>query len=151
MLDDLAARDGRDETGRPRAPRASDSVQGDSPTPLADRPLADREVPIELARTSDMVHAWLDGELPRSALRGIDAARHVEFWGRVDSELELRREVRAPVGFVERVMEALPAATPHTTAPWWSRQVVMNPLVVAAAAAGLLALGTALGAAMRMR
>ena len=46
-------------------------------------------------------------------------------------------------------MAALPETTPSLVSPWWHRPVEMNPVAVAAAAAGLLALGTALGASLR--
>jgi hypothetical protein len=152
MLDDLNAREGRDEAGRSRAPRTPDPAQGTNPAPSADRrPLVDREVPIELTGAPDMVHSWLDGELPQSALRGLETARHVEFWNRLDRDLEARRHVRAPLGFADRVMEALPTTVPRLETPWWTRSVSMNPVAVAAAAAGLLALGTAIGATMRVK
>jgi hypothetical protein len=46
-------------------------------------------------------------------------------------------------------MDALPAATPATATPWWSRPIAMSPIAVAAAATSLLALGAAIGASIR--
>jgi hypothetical protein len=111
--------------------------------------MADREVPIELSRTPDLVHAWLDGEIPESAVRGAEAVQHVEFWKQLDRELEVRREARAPADLVARIMTALPATAPQAAESWWNRPVSMNPVAVAAAAAGLLALGAAIGANLK--
>lgn len=146
MQDDLTSRDGREEANRSRA---AETPAGDPRRPTkasdVDR-LVDREVPIELTRMPDMVHAWLDGEAPESSVRG---ARHVEFWKRLDRDLEIRRHVMAPADMTERIMEALPTAAPRLAAPWWTRPVAMNPLAVAATAAGLIATGVAIGAALR--
>jgi hypothetical protein len=146
MHDELNARDERDQVNRSRAP---ESVPAGDGRAAESRPMADREVPIELTRTPDLVHAWLDGEVPESALRGAEAARHVEFWKHLGSDLEVRRQMAAPADLVERIMEAIPTAVPQASAPWWNRSVSMNPLAIAAAAAGLLALGAAIGTTVR--
>jgi hypothetical protein len=117
--------------------------------PIQAVPMADREVPIELARTPDMVHAWLDGELSLSAVRGPEWARHVEFWSQVDQDVEERRQIHAPAGLVERIMAALPEASPRLVTPWWGRRVTMNPVAMAILSAGLVALGAAIGATLR--
>jgi hypothetical protein len=145
MHDDLTARDGREDPNRSRAP------DGAEVNPSRPGRLSDREVPIELTRTPDQVHAWLDGELPESAVRGADSTRHVEFWKRMDRDLEVRRQAHAPADLTERIMAVLPMTTPRTSAPWWNRSVAMNPIAVAATAAGLLALGTAIGATIKGR
>jgi hypothetical protein len=152
MHDDLTAHDGREEVNRSRVPEPPKAGDIGSKRPAADGSrMADREVPIELTRTPDMVHAWLDGEIPESSVRGTEAVRHIEFWKHLDSDLETRRLMHAPVGLAERIMAALPATAPRAVAPWWHRPIEMNPLAVAAAAAGLLALGTAIGASMKVR
>jgi hypothetical protein len=145
MPDDLMSPDGREETNRPHAPQNRPAGARDSGR------LADREVPIELSRTPDRIHAWLDGELSESDVRGTESARHLAFWKRLDQDLEVRRMAQAPTDLTERIMAALPTAAPHTVAPWWNRPVEMNPVAVAAAAAGLLALGTAIGAGLHVR
>src|SRR5271165_4846690 len=147
MPDDMIAHEGREEPGRSRAPQTSNAR--DSRTGARDSGrVADREVPIELTRTPDRIHAWLDGELSESEVRSTESARHLEFWKRLDQDLEVRRLATAPADLTERIMAALPATAPHAAAPWWSRPVEMNPVAVAAAAAGLLALGTAIGATL---
>jgi hypothetical protein len=115
------------------------------------RRVSDREVPIGGgdAGTSDLVHAWLDGELPETAVAGPDAARQIEFWKRVDRDLEQRRYLQTPADLTQKIMDALPATTPATATPWWSRPIAMSPIAVAAAATSLLALGAAIGASIR--
>jgi len=151
MHDDLTEHAGRDEADRSRVPEPSTVGDiGSKRTGDASR-MADREVPIELTRTPDLVHAWLDGEIPESSVRGTDAVRHVAFWKALDSDLEGRRQMHAPLDLAERIMAALPATAPRALSPWWHRPIEMNPLAVAAAAAGLLALGTAIGASLKVR
>jgi hypothetical protein len=117
------------------------------------RRVSDREVPIGGTdggtRTSDLVHSWLDGEIDESAVAGAEGARQVEFWKRVDRDLESRRYMQTPAYVTQKIMDALPATTPATATPWWSRPIAMSPIAVAAAATSLLALGAAIGASIR--
>jgi hypothetical protein len=149
MHDDLSARDGRDDANQTRAPETPEAGQARPARARESGKLADREVPIELTRTPDLIHAWLDGELPEAGVRGTDAVRHVEFWKRLDRDLEVRRHAQAPTDLAERIMAALPATVPQVAAPWWTRSVEMNPVTVAAAAAGLLTIGAAIGATIK--
>lgn len=147
MLDDLSFHEAAGPSpARPAVPTTGETVAPNRAVPMADREVA---VPIELARTPDLVHAWLDGEAPAASVRGPEWARHVEFWSRVDGEIESQRQVHAPADLTARIMAALPEAGPLVATPWWSRTVAMNPLAIAAAAAGLLALGAAIGATLR--
>lgn len=151
MHDDLTEHAGRDEADRSRVPEPSTVGEiGSKRTGDASR-MADREVPIELTRTPDLVHAWLDGEIPESSVRGTEAVRHVAFWKQLDTDLVGRRQMHAPVDLTQRIMAALPATAPRAVAPWWGRPVEINPLAVAAAAAGLVALGTAIGMSIKGR
>ena len=110
------------------------------------RPLADREVPIQRETMSATVHGWLDGELPEAAVRSKGLDRQVELWKAVSADLEVRRRVATPAGAMERIMAALPQTTPTVITPWHTRPVEVTPVVAAAAGAGLLAVGVALGA-----
>ena len=49
----------------------NDGRKRERPANNADRPLADREVPLgpPTAAIADAVHAWLDGEVPESSVR----------------------------------------------------------------------------------
>jgi len=138
MFDNLNAHNGRDRARRIDA--SEQSVE----------PLTDREVPIGVSRTPAAVQAWLDGEADESAIAGTDT-RHVEFWARMNAETAHRRQVRTPVEVQQRIMAALPMAAPAAATPWYRKDITMNPAVAAAAAAGLLAVGAAVGAALRQR
>ena len=117
-----------------------------------ERPLADREVPLEPARPTaiaDAVHAWLDGEATESEARRAESNREVDFWKRLDEDLAARRRLRTPAHLQAQIMNALAQQTPQLTAPWWRRELVITPtsaimaaatLVVAAAAATVLVL-----------
>jgi hypothetical protein len=48
-------------------------------------------------------------------------------------------------------MAALPADVPQMALPWWKKSVQISPVVAIAAAAGLVALGAAIGNSMRIR
>src|SRR5580692_6971875 len=149
MHDDLSARDGAEDMNHPHAQEMPESGQARPSRARESGKLADREVPIELTRTPDLIHAWLDGELPESGVRGAEAGRIVEFWKRLDRDLEVRRHTHAPVDLTERIMEAIPATVPQAAAPWWSKPVELTPVTVAAAAAGLLTIGAAIGATIK--
>lgn len=110
------------------------------------RPLADREVPILRESMIAAVHGWLDGELPEAAVRSKGFDRQVELWKGISADLEVRRRVATPAGAMERIMAALPQTTPTVITPWHTRPVEVTPVVAAAAGAGLLAVGVALGA-----
>ena len=144
MHDDLNAPtpESRENNGEAKRPSSREPV----------RRVSDREVPIggtEGTHTSDLVHAWLDGELPETAVAGADATRQIEFWKRVDRDLEQRRYLVTPADLTQKIMDALPATAPATATPWWSRPIAMSPIAVAAAATSLLALGAAIGATIR--
>ncbi|HEU4641425.1 MAG TPA: hypothetical protein VFS44_03150 [Gemmatimonadaceae bacterium] len=127
----------------------------DQPTPASRefpvaRPIADREVPLTGRTTPENVHAWLDGELSETAARQGDAVRDVDFWLRIEREVQVRREMKTPVHVMERIMESLPASAPEST-PWWRRQLTVSPMIAIAATMGAVAVGAAIGAAAVLR
>jgi len=131
MLDRHNERDGRTERERPLRP--SDEVGN----------MREREVPLAPVATPDVINRWLDGELPEpSGLRG-DAARSVEFWRRIGEETDKRRRMATPAHLSEKIMASLPSlATPQkSVAPWYRKDLHMNPLMALAAAAALFTLG----------
>ncbi len=136
MLENSNPREQRDEGSRSKTPRE---------TPAA-RPVTDREVPLDGASLQPALHAWLDGELPESAVRRGDMVRDVEFWHRVNKETELRRSTRSPVHLEAAIMRALPDAMPALSEPWWRKSVAVTPATLAAAGAGLVVLGMAIQA-----
>ena len=132
MLDDLNPQGGRPQGSEPQRARA-------------ERQLTDREVPIDSARnrTPASIHAWLDGEVPESAVRTAETARDVEFWRRVTEETDKRRAMRTPAHLEAQIMAALPVEMADGSATWWQREVVVTPGKAAVAAASLLAVGAA--------
>jgi len=132
MLDDLNPQGGRGESQAPK--RARDERQ----------PLTDREVPLGQVRNMAPIHAWLDGELPESAVRTAESARDVDFWRKVTEETERRRAMKTPAYLEAQIMAALPTeTTADGVQTWWAREVTMTPATAAVAAASLLAVGAA--------
>lgn len=123
--------------------------EANGPAPQRERasnPRAEREVEVPIRRrtTPAAVHAWLDGDLPEAAVRRGDTARDVEFWNRLNSEIDVRRRMKTPAYVYDQIMEALPQTTPTVMTPWWRRPLGLTPMQAALAAAGLVALGAAL-------
>jgi hypothetical protein len=112
----------------------------------AARPPADREVPIE-GQTATTINAWLDGDVPESAVRRADTARDVDFWLRIEKEVEVRREMKTPVHVYQQIMQSLPEATPRTTA-WYERPLKESPVLAITAAAAAVAVGLVIGIAL---
>ena len=132
MQDDLFDRDRHGEGSRELPDRPAE--------PQA--PLADREVPLSPIAPSDVIHRWLDGELPEpTGVRG-DAARSVEFWRRIGEETARRRRVATPAYLPARIMAALPSpdAAPAVV-PWWKRNVQLTTSLAIALALAAFALG----------
>ena len=140
MLDNLNARDGGD-AGRERPRRASELSQ----------PLSDREVPLGGTTTSEMINSWLDGDSPEPAAVNAESGRQIDLWRRIEQESERRRHLVTPAHVKAQIMAALPADVPHVALPWWKKSIHVSPFVALAAAAGLVALGAAIGTSMRIR
>ena len=141
MMDNLNTHDDGAERASERAHRAPES-----------RPLADREVPLGRRTTPPAVHAWLDGELPESAVRRGEYVRDVEFWSEITRQASARREVRTPTHVQAAIMAALPQTAPALVSPWYRREFLISPLAALGAAVGLLALAAMVTAAiLRLR
>ena len=110
-----------------------------------ERPLADREVPLgpPSSAIADAVHSWLDGDLPESSVRRAEWSRDVDFWKRMNEDLERRRRMRTPAHVQGRIMEAIPQHAPQMVTPWWRRELVLTPSRALVAAATLLAAAVA--------
>ena len=131
----------------PREHRTSPATPKSREMPAA-RPVADREVPIARHQIPTAVQAWLDGDLPESAARHADAKGDVDFWLRVDREVQVRRERKTPAHLYQQIMDALPQDAPAMEASLWRRPITVSPAVALATAAGAFAVGVALGAAV---
>lgn len=128
---------------RPDSGRAPSRGAGEA------RPVSDREVPLSRQPTPAVVHAWLDGDVPESVVRQGDAARHVEFWHRINVEVEQRRDMRTPPYVMEHIMSALPQETPRVMAPWWGQTLTLSARSAILIGAGLVTLGVLLALAAR--
>ena len=140
MLDNHYERDGHGDAERQN--RGSES----------NAPLSDREVPLAPVATSDVIHRWLDGEIPEpQGMRG-DAARSVEFWRRIGEETERRRHMVTPAHLSENIMAAIAHATPQQAIalPWWKKSLNVSAATAVAVAAGLFLLGMLFMSALRV-
>lgn len=81
----------------------------------AERPVADREVPLpgmEAAdKPADAVQMWLDGEASEADARQSNDTT-VEFWARVAKDTDTMRQVKAPAHLTSNIMAALSAKAP---------------------------------------
>src|SRR5688572_15513950 len=142
MLDNLNARDDGGDAGRERPRRASEQAQ----------PLSDREVPLGgTTATSEMINSWLDGDTPEPVAVNAESARQVDLWRRIEEESQRRRHLVTPAHVKAQIMAALPADLPQMALPWWKKSIHVSPVMALAAAAGLIALGAAIGNSMRIR
>ena len=142
MLDNLNARDDGGDAGRERPRRASEQAQ----------PLSDREVPLGgTTATSEMINSWLDGDAPEPVAVNAESARQVDLWRRIEEESQRRRHLVTPAHVKAQIMAALPADLPQMALPWWKKSIHVSPVVAIAAAAGLVALGAAIGNSIRIR
>ena len=137
MLDNL---DPREHRTSPATPKSRD-------VPVT-RPITDREVPLARHQIPAAIQAWLDGDLPESAARHADAKGDVDFWRRIDREVQVHRELKTPAHVYQRIMDALPQGAPEMEASWWRRPITISPVVALATAAGAFTVGVALGAAV---
>jgi hypothetical protein len=117
----------------------------------ADRPVTDREVPLGGRDTTSMLHAWLDGELAESAVRTGDGARDVEFWLRMNREMQVRRQMTTPTHVIERIMDALPDSVPTITLPWYRKSLEVSPFLAIAAIAAAVAVGMLIASGLHTR
>jgi hypothetical protein len=98
-----------------------------------------------------MINSWLDGDSPEPAAVNAESGRQIDLWRRIEQESERRRHLVTPAHVKAQIMAALPADVPHVALPWWKKSIHVSPFVALAAAAGLVALGAAIGTSMRIR
>lgn len=140
MLDNMDMHD-REELNR------RDEVHG---RPAGERPLADREVPLNAhpaADSAETINQWLDGETSEEVALSADA-RQVQFWHAINAETGQRRRMKTPAHVMDAIMNALPEASADTVAdvsPQMTSRLSLSPAAAAAAAAGFTALGVLIG------
>lgn len=103
--------------------------------------MADREVPLNSHETSSAVHAWLDGEVPESAVKFGETAKDVEFWKKLNVEVDQRRQMRTPPYVYAQIMSALPDSAPSASASKWRKALRVTPMMAIAVGGGLVAAG----------
>jgi hypothetical protein len=140
------------ESQNPQEGADRSALGRDAGRPANGAPLADREVPLPGAEafgtTPAAVHAWLDGEASEADARLADA-RQVALWSRIETETAQRRRMTTPAYVQQRIMDALPQATPSmatatataATASQASGMIALSPVSAVLAAAGLIAAG----------
>jgi hypothetical protein len=82
----------------------------------AERPMADREVPLPGvsaadATTADVIQMWLDGDATEAVARQENNTA-VEFWMRVGTDVEPMRRAKAPAHLMANIMAAIPVKEP---------------------------------------
>jgi hypothetical protein len=92
------------------------------------------------------VHAWLDGELPESAVRKGDTAKDVEFWQMIGQETAQMRRLRTPAHVEALIMDALPQTAPPAVTPWHRREIVTTRRTAAVSAVVIVAVTAAVTA-----
>ena len=112
------------------------------------RPMADREVPLEGGRPALVVQQWLDGEATEAAARRADA-HDVDLWQRINEEAERRRRMTTPAPVLNRIMAAIPEAAPVEPVSFWKRPLGLNGTAAILVAAAILAVGVAIGTMFR--
>lgn len=146
MFDDLKTPDDRQTPegagypARGSVPRATD---GADPAMLPDR-----EVPLPGAAPS-LLHQWLDGDVSTPIFRATPGGNEaVDLWNKIHDEAETLRSRTTPLYVHKRIMDALPDDKYRMHQPWYRRPVMMNPALLAVAAAVLLALGAVIARAV---
>lgn len=126
-------------------------------TPVADRPMADREVPLPGIAAADgpalMINQWLDGEVSEADARRFDA-KQVQLWNMIAAETEQRRRTRMPSLVTANIMAAIADAQPEAqtvTAAATTASTAIEPrsalpmTMVMMLGAGLFAIGIVIG------
>ena len=149
MLDRHEAQDGRNDIGQENRDVAGDRSH-------ADRPLADREVPLPgLAGESEgevtVLQQWLDGDATEVDARRSDT-KQVDLWNRISAETDRRRRMATPAHLSAQIMAALPAIETQTTTATSAvthtepaRSVGLAPWMMIAVGAAFFALGIVVG------
>ena len=125
--------------------------------PVADRPLADREVPLPgMAAANEpalVIHQWLDGETSEAEARRADA-KQVDLWKMISTETEQRRRMTTPSYLAANIMAAIPdartetkmaTATATSTSTMVESRSALPMTMVLMLGAGLFAIGIVIG------
>ncbi|QJR36298.1 hypothetical protein [Gemmatimonas groenlandica] len=123
--------------------------------PVADRPVADREVPLPGMAAAEgpalVIHQWLDGETSEAEARRADA-KQVDLWKMISTETEQRRRMTTPAYVAANIMAAIPEARTETkvaTATATATSAMVEPkssnMMLMVVGVAMLALGVVIG------
>ena len=126
--------------------------------PVADRPVADREVPLPgtaaaVEGPALVIQQWLDGETSEAEARRADA-KQVDLWKMISAETDQRRRMTTPSYLAANIMAAIPEARTETkiaAATAVSATTMVEPrsalpmTMVLMLGAGLFAIGIVIG------
>ncbi len=124
---------------------------------VADRPVADREVPLPgMAAAGEpalVIHQWLDGETSEAEARRADA-KQVDLWKMISTETEQRRRMTTPAYVTANIMAAIPeartatkmaTATATSTSSMVESRSALPLTMVLMLGGGLVAIGIVIG------
>jgi hypothetical protein len=86
----------------------------------AERPVADREVPLPgvtaADATANVIQQWLDGEASEADARRADD-KAVEFWMKTSADTDRMRRMKTPSHVMASIMAAIPVKEPSAIKP----------------------------------
>ena len=123
--------------------------------PVADRPVADREVPLPGTAAAGepalVIHQWLDGETSEAEARRADA-KQVDLWKMISTETEQRRRMTTPAHVAANIMAAIPetrtetkTATATATRAIVERKAALSMTMLMIMGASLVAISIVIG------
>jgi len=126
--------------------------------PVADRAVADREVPLPGTAAAEdgpalVIHQWLDGETGEAEARRADA-KQVDLWKMISAETDQRRRMTTPAYVAANIMAAIPetrteskmaTATTTPTSAMVEPKSAPGTAVLMAMCAGIFAIGIVIG------
>ncbi|MCU0648178.1 MAG: hypothetical protein MUF00_09305 [Gemmatimonadaceae bacterium] len=115
MLNDRFDASARGDATPEFVPTPSAGAREDALRPEAEA-FADREVPLRGVRPAMAVQQWLDGDVDEAVARAASPA-DVDVWHALGTAYAAKADVKAPAGFEDRVMAALPARPMGNIAP----------------------------------
>ncbi|WP_373060181.1 hypothetical protein [Gemmatimonas sp.] len=126
--------------------------------PVADRPAADREVPLPGTAAAEggpalVIHQWLDGETSEADARRADD-KQVDLWKMISAETEQRRRMTTPAYVAAIIMAAIPeartemktaTATNIATGAMVEPKAALGTAMLMMLCAGIFAIGIVIG------
>ncbi len=125
--------------------------------PVADRSVADREVPLPGTAAAEgpalAIQQWLDGEASEADARRVDA-KQVDLWKMISAQTDQRRRMTTPAHVAANIMAAIPDVRTETkmaTAAATATSAMVEPksalgtTMLVTLCAGIFAIGVVIG------